>query len=97
MTQDFSGLKVKLPTLKGSCAERRERERAQIAVMIFIGGVKRRFRNVPPLFWTRDYAPFRDLGEFGVSGYHLEVGIRVLAIFGSHWTAFFSAVLMVTR
>jgi hypothetical protein len=51
MTQDFSGVKVKLPTLKESCAERAERERAKMAAIIFMSEVKRRFVDVPRLLF----------------------------------------------
>ena len=51
MTQDFSGVKVKLPTLKESCAERAERERAKMAAIIFMSEDKRRFVDVPRLLF----------------------------------------------
>ena len=74
MTQDFSGLKVKLPTLKESCAERAERERAKIVAIIFMPKVKRRFLDVPRLLFGVWDEGFCDLWEpfdrFFSSGIH---------------------------
>ena len=77
MIQDFSGLKVKLPTLKESCAERAERaerERVKIVAIIFIPKVKRRFLDVPRLLFGVWDKGFCDLWEpfdrFFSSGIH---------------------------
>ena len=74
MTQDLSGLKVKLPTLKGSCAERAERERVKTVMIILIVELKRRFEEVPWLLLGVWDQSFCDLGQpfdgFFLGGVH---------------------------